>query len=108
MAMWCLASLRAHLPYPGRIVSEVPLTRNPATRTRAQVARVRAEYPNQLDYSGFRDQARKGYDSRKKNKKINYPLGEHSSKKMVHILGSVELGKATLEWGPWASASRVG
>ena len=24
-----------------------------ATRTRARVARVRAEYPNQLDYSGF-------------------------------------------------------
>ena len=29
------------------------LLRNSATGTRTQVARVRAEYPNQLDYGGF-------------------------------------------------------
>ena len=28
-------------------------TQNSATGTRTRVARVRAEYPNQLDYSGF-------------------------------------------------------
>ena len=33
---------------------------NSATGTRTRVARVRAEYPNQLDYSGFLKKVRKG------------------------------------------------
>ena len=42
----CLQSLQAH-----GFLQEA--TRNSATGTRTRVARVRAEYPNQLDYSGF-------------------------------------------------------
>ena len=33
--------------------SSMQCRQNSATGTRTQVARVRAEYPNQLDYSGF-------------------------------------------------------
>ena len=34
------------------IIRAQPLQQNSATGTRTRVARVRAEYPNQLDYSG--------------------------------------------------------
>ena len=46
---WCPASGRRYLAPEGRDNSR----KDSATRTRARVARVRAEYPNQLDYSGF-------------------------------------------------------
>ena len=35
-------------------VNLVQVVEHSATGTRTRVARVRAEYPNQLDYSGFR------------------------------------------------------
>ena len=41
-------------PACGKMVSECSkIMENSATGTRTRVARVRAEYPNQLDYSGF-------------------------------------------------------
>lgn len=45
--MWCGSD---KLSMEGRVALEEKYS---ATGTRARVARVRAEYPNQLDYSGF-------------------------------------------------------
>ena len=65
-ALGCLAKLALHLgTQPGvggegvGLVMLCGLTFNSATGTRTRVARVRAEYPNQLDYTGVEITMRK-------------------------------------------------
>ena len=48
----CSANTRMQLVLPPSRSSSTALEENSATGTRTWVARVRAEYPNQLDYSG--------------------------------------------------------
>ena len=43
---------KAMLLAPGKMMNWARRPKTSATRTRTRVARVRAEYPNQLDYSG--------------------------------------------------------
>ena len=52
-----LAQLVEHALRKRKVAGSIPAggfsSKNSATGTRTRVARVRAEYPNQLDYSGF-------------------------------------------------------